>query len=40
MFSSADIGKEMGMGDGVVRMKLTRMREQFRKHLEKEGVDI
>ena len=40
MFSSADIGKEMGMGDGVVRMKLTRMREQLKKHLEKEGVDI
>jgi len=40
MYSSADIGKEMGMSDGVVRVKLSRLRENFRSHLEKEGIEI
>ena len=40
MFSSGDIGKEMGMSDGVVRVKLSRLRENFRSHLEKEGIEI
>ena len=40
MYSSADIGKEMRMSDGVVRMKLSRMRKTFKNHLEKEGVEL
>ena len=40
MFSSGDIGKEMGMSDGVIRVKLSRLRENFRSHLEKEGIEI
>jgi RNA polymerase sigma-70 factor (ECF subfamily) len=40
MYSSADIGKEMRMSDGSVRMKLSRMRKAFKNHLEKEGVEL
>ena len=40
MCPSVDIAKELGVSDSFVRVKLYRLREDFKNYLEKEGVDI
>ena len=40
MYPSAEIAKEHGVSDSFVRVKLFRLREDFKKYLEKEGIEI
>ena len=40
MCPSVDIAKELGLSDSFVRVKLFRLRDDFKKHLEKEGVTV
>ena len=40
MCPSVDIAKELGLSDSFVRVKLFRMRDDFKKHLEKEGITV
>ena len=40
MSPSVDIAKELGVSDSFVRVKLYRLRKDFKNYLEKEGVDI
>lgn len=40
MYTSVEIAKELGVSDSFVRVKLLRLKEDFRKYLEKEGVEL
>lgn len=40
MCQSVDIAKEIGKSDSFVRVKLFRMREDFKKHLKGQGVEL
>lgn len=40
MCPSVDIARELGLSDSFVRVKLFRLRDDFKKHLEKEGVTV
>ena len=40
MCPSVEIAKELGLSDSFVRVKLFRMRDDFKKHLEKEGITV
>lgn len=40
MCPSVDIARELGLSDSFVRVKLFRLREDFKKHLEKEGITV
>ena len=40
MCTSVEIAKDLGISDSLVRVRLLRMKEDFKKYLEKEGVEI
>lgn len=40
MCSSVEIGKELGVSDSFVRVRLLRIREDFKNYLIKEGVEL